>query len=75
MANCLLIFYFLITLYVLYGKYMNRNHAKYDENLIKYFVEFIGVVKSSFNNEYRNMVFIEITTFSFKIVMLVLMHR
>lgn len=75
MANCLLIFYFLITLYDFYGKYANRNHAKYDEILIRYFVEFIGVVKSSFNNEYRNMVFIEITIFSFRIVMLVLMQR
>lgn len=75
MANCLLIFYFLITLHVFYGKYTNRNHAKYDENLIRYFVEFIGVVRSSFNNECRNMVFLEITIFSFRIVMLVLMQR
>lgn len=75
MANCLLIFYFLIALYVFYGKCMNRNHAKYDENLIRYFVEFIGLVKSSFNNEYRNVVFIEITIFPFRIVMLVLMQR
>lgn len=75
MTNCLLIFYFLTTLYDFYGKYTNKNHAKYDENLIRYFVEFIGVIKSSFNNEYRNMVFIEITIFSFRIVMLVLMQR